>query len=240
MTKEEINTRLIEFIQETHDTVTIRLAKPENFEYLPGQFVTIDTHQFDTVKNTERGRKNGPRAYSIASPPTRNYLDITVKKEENGRLSSWFVNESDLKLGDAITIKGPFGSFVYNGHGDIVLLSAGSGIVPLRAMLWYVIDKNLPVSAHLLYSSKTRNDIIYGKELDAIQQPNVHIYHTLTREEWNGRKGRITEVMIKECVGDLNNKKYYICGSVPFTKDLEKILLTNNVPKEKIKTEGWG
>lgn len=57
----------------------------------------------------------------------------------------------------------------------------------------------------LLYSNKTKSDILVKEELDIFEQINTEhlkIYHTLTRHdetkegEWPGLKGRITEEMI--------------------------------------------
>lgn len=237
----ELTFPIEEVIQETEDTVTLRLKKTQQFDYFPGQFITIDIRQFKELENIERGKKVGPRAYSIGSSPTRDHVDITVKKEDKGRFSVWIVEEKPLKKGDFVTFKGPWGHFIYEeNYGDVVLIGAGSGIVPLKTILEYIADKKLKASATLLYSNKTQKDIIYKKELDSINSSNVKIHYTLTQEQWNGRTGRINEQMIKECVGDLQNKRYYLCGPMIFAKEIKEILIKKNVKQELIKVEAWG
>ena len=75
-------------IVETPDTATLVLfTGNERLDYLPGHFLTIDPHQFEGLERfiafleDLKGRKEPPRAYSMASSPHEKYLAVTVKEE---------------------------------------------------------------------------------------------------------------------------------------------------------------
>ena len=67
-------------IRETPDTVSILFDGPK-LNYLPGQFIMINYPLDDTFVK---------RAYSIASSPTQNHLQICVKEMPNGFVSKEF------------------------------------------------------------------------------------------------------------------------------------------------------
>jgi NAD(P)H-flavin reductase len=88
----------------------------------------------------------------------------------------------------------------------------------------------------LLYSNKTKSDILLKDELDHFAQNNaekIKIFHTLTRHsddkdgEWGGLKGRLTVDMIKSCGFPEPSEETLIgfCGPAAFNKSVEDILL---------------
>lgn len=228
--------KIKEIIKETKDAVTWQFEGSMN--YLPGQFITIDTKQFPQLQNAKVGRVNGPRAYSITWP-----FGITIKKEEQG-LFSTFVLENYLKVGDVIEIKGPFGFFKYSENSNVFLLGAGSGIVPLYTIICHILYNKIPVEAKLLYSNKTEDDMIFRKQLDklSLENENFEVLHTLTRsdESWSGCRGRIDIFLIEKIAKDLSKFVFYICGPSQFGNSLKEQLLKKGIPSEKIKMEAYG
>ena len=70
------------------DTTTLFLfAGNESLDYEAGHFCTIDPNQFGELEHfiayleDQKGSKEKPRAYSLASAPHERYLAITVKEE---------------------------------------------------------------------------------------------------------------------------------------------------------------
>ncbi len=234
-----------EVIQETHDTVTLRFgfSKEKRISFIPGQFVMM------AVGTEKEGKPTVvKRSYSVASSPTKDYLDLTIKAMPNGFISKQIQN---TKEGEQFEITGPFGHFAFNDKEmpEIVLIGAGSGISPLRCIIQYIQAKHLKTKAALIYSNKTPDDIIFKKELlemnDEIQ--NFTLYLTITRPEemenfrkWTGHTGRIDEAFLKECVSDVKKPFYFLCGPPEFVKSMETLLLELTVPKEKIKKEVYG
>src|SRR5882757_8009223 len=116
--------------------------------HLPGQHVDI--------RLTAEDGYQAQRSYSIASPPEDEFVTLTVERVENGEVSPYLVEE--LRSGDQFELRGPIGGyFVWTIAigGPLCLISAGSGIAPLMAMLRHRDKRNSRVPAVLLYSSRS-------------------------------------------------------------------------------------
>lgn len=225
---------------ETPDTKTFRLGKlnGQMFDYLPGQYITLSI----VIAGQEY-----KRSYSLASSPSRpRNVEITVKRESGGVVSNWL--NDNLKIGDILNLKGPFGKFSCVKHAPqkILFLAAGSGIVPIMSMLRWLVDTDARVDVQLLLSFRTPEDIIYGEELKLIaaHHTNIKLSITLTRDaiayrQWPGLAGRVNEKMLNEQVPDLPERTVYLCGPDAFMAECKKNLLQLAVPTEKIFCESF-
>ena len=225
-------------IRETHDTITWQFDG--SMDYLPGQFITLSVNQFPELL-TKPNVKLGSRAYSITWP-----FGITIKRENNGLFSNYAL-DGQVKEGDKIEIKGPFGNqFKYElPYTDVLLIGAGSGIVPLYTLLSFISDKKIPVQARLLLSNKTPDNIIFRKDLEMLGENynNIKIIHALTQyngDDWKGRTKRIDSELIQQTASELKDPTYFICGPNEFGKFFETELLKLGIRKDKLKRESWG
>ncbi|MBN2367909.1 oxidoreductase [Candidatus Woesearchaeota archaeon] len=230
MDEETINAEVINIIDETPDVKTFRLQPEHKLDFIPGQFVNIYVNIGKLVK----------RSYSIASSPSKEYIDLTIKKVQGGKLSPHMHDK--VKIGDKINISYPEGRFTFSEEDtNLVFVSAGCGIVPFMSIMRYSTEKKLNQKIILLYSSKTAQDIVYREELKSLEKENsnIKVFHTITREEWDGHTGRIDEAFIKETVGDIQKSTFYLCGSLEFVRTLVEILKEMGVQREKIKRDVW-
>lgn len=231
--------KVINVIEETPDTRTIRFEVDPSFSFKPGQFVMVNA---DVIVNGEK--KFIKRAYSISSSPfKKGYIDLTVKTYETGLVSKRLYF---MKKDETMEITGPFGHFIFdeNTHKHIALIGAGSGITPLMCMMRYIQDKNLNnIEVDIIYSSKTPDDIIFREEFLRNSKRNIKINLTITRpaekDTWK-LTGRIDEEMIKHCIKDINSPYYYVAGPTQMVEDTEKLLKSLGVKEEKIKLERFG
>jgi ferredoxin-NADP reductase len=94
--------------------------------YVPGQHIRLHGIGPD---------RSSWRSYTISGRRSDGQVRISVKRDLKGACSGWL--HDNLKVGDSLTISGPFGSFVQPPAIDrqITMLSAGIGITPLLAML---------------------------------------------------------------------------------------------------------
>src|ERR1044071_6679598 len=78
-------------VQETADTTTlVFFTGNDRLDYKAGHFLTIDPHQFEGLERfiafleDLKGKREPPRAYSMASRPPQKYLGGAVKEERYG------------------------------------------------------------------------------------------------------------------------------------------------------------
>jgi ferredoxin-NADP reductase len=207
--------------------------------HLPGQHVDI--------RLTGEDGYQAQRSYSIASPPESELLTLTVERVLGGEVSPYLVDE--LRPGDRFQLRGPIGGyFVWTVAtcGPLYLIAGGSGIVPLMAMLRHRKRHQAAVPALLLYSSRSLEDVIYRKELDAMAQhdPNLQIVYTLTRKQpdgWIGHRGRIDKEILADTPPALATEPLiFVCGPTPFVEHVSNLLVELGRDALTVKTERFG
>ncbi len=84
----QMEVMVAEAVPETADTTTLVLfTGNDRLDYRAGHFLTIDPHQFEGLERfiafleDLKGKREPPRAYSMASSPHEKYLAVTVKEE---------------------------------------------------------------------------------------------------------------------------------------------------------------
>lgn len=231
---------LVNLYDETPDTKTFRFDDQTGriFDYWPGQYLTLSL--------AINGREY-KRSYSLASSPSRpRLLEITVKRVSNGIVSNWL--NDHLHIDDVLTVKGPYGKFscMPNPPKKILFLAAGSGIVPIMAMLRWLTDTSAPADIRLLLSFRSPEDIIYRDELELMltRHDNISMDITLTTDriadhDWSGLTGRINEQMIRQAVPDLPERIVYLCGPDAFMAECKKSLMQLNLPAENLCYESY-
>ena len=226
--------RLIEVINETHDTKTFRFSlENARMDLLPGHFIMI---------NKMLDGKLVRRAYSISSSPLeKRFIDLTIKRVENGVFSNYMFDNA--QAGDIFGIDGPYGKFVYkDSDDDVLLLGAGCGAAPLRAILKYILEKKLDINVILLHSCRTPDDLLFRDELLKLEKENKNFRYaaTLTRvkgDEWKGCIGWISREMVEENVKNKDNTLFFVSGHVKFGNAMMEVLDELGVDKGKVKEE---
>ncbi|HVN70792.1 MAG TPA: FAD-binding oxidoreductase [Desulfomonilia bacterium] len=235
----KVRLRVSEIRQETNSTKTFRTVAQDGFlpPFQAGQYINVFV---------DAGGVRTSRPYSISSSPTQlGYYDITVRSMEDGFVSSYFLEE--VKVGDSFESTAPSGNFCHNPlfHGeDLVFLAGGSGITPFMSMIREVADRGLSRRIHLIYGSRDQDDVIFHDELKEITGRHGNIALSIVisdpSEGYQGVTGFITAELIKDVLGDLSGKMFYLCGpDVMYSfclKELEKL----GIKKRKIRTEVYG
>jgi NAD(P)H-flavin reductase len=235
----EFTAPIVQIREETPSTKTLVFdISGIDFDFYPGQYIMLKVPYPPTGEELKR-------AYSIASSPLqKEKLEITVKRKEGGKASVLLTTK--VKEGDTFFIKGPYGKFYWTEgmSSSIVLIGAGSGVVPLMSILRYIRDKRLhSVKATLLVSYTSYEEIIYREELENLStHANIKTIITLTRrapEGWKGYTGRINRDMVVSEVEDIPANLYYLCGPPKFVDDMKDMLLSLGVDGKQIKREKY-
>jgi ferredoxin-NADP reductase len=225
---------------ETPRVKTIRLAVSNWPGHLPGQHAD--------VRLTAEDGYRAQRSYSIASPPEAPELELTVERLDDGEVSPYLTGQ--LQPGDTIEVRGPIGGyFVWStaeARNPLLLVGGGSGVVPLMCMLRHRRLSGSSVPTVLLYSARTREDVIYQKELSDIvhSDPRFALRITLTRDHapgWSGSVGRIDLPTVQAQLQGLGGvADSFVCGSSGFVEAAAALLLKAGQPAEAIRTERFG
>jgi ferredoxin-NADP reductase len=232
--------RVISIRRETPRVKTIEFAVANWPGHLPGQHADVRL----TAENGYRAE----RSYSIASPPEVPTLELTVDRLDDGEVSPFLTGE--LQTGDSIQLRGPIGGyFVWSALAStrpLMLLAGGSGVVPLMCILRHRQLSRSTVPAALLYSSRTREEVIYHDELTALasKDPRFRLRLTLTRDSppgWSGLVGRIDLATIQTLLEDLGpGAQSFVCGPDGFVEAASTLLLQAGQPPETVRTERFG
>ncbi len=112
--------------------IGLTLVDPPGIRFAAGQFVSFEI---------DRAGSPFPatRPYSIASSPReRTSIELAFNRVPEGPGSSYLFG---LQNGDDTTFKGPVGSFILrDNERDVLFVATGTGIAPIRSMLWALAD----------------------------------------------------------------------------------------------------
>ncbi len=231
--------RVSEIIEETPFTKTFRLVNTNGPlpPFQAGQYVSLSM-EVDSIKTS--------RAYSIASAPSETgYFDLTVRRMEKGLVSNHLLDH--VKTGDPLVISGPKGTFHHNPiiHDDtLVLLGGGSGITPLMSMVRDTLKRGLKRTLYLIYGTRSSDDIIFHEELLQMAERHDNFSYISVLEQpddgYQGKTGYITGDVIREVVGDVTGKSFFICGPQAMYNFCMPELKKLGVPNRKIRKEMFG
>ena len=232
--------RIEKIIGETPTVRTFRLRSPGGgtlpFTFLPGQFLNIAFGIGGAWMN---------RSYSISSSPSqRDYLDLTVKREERGAVSRHIVDL--LKIGDEVEAGGPVGKFTFTGAEakSVVLIGAGVGVTPMMSIARYLTEQSWPGDIYFIYGCRAPADLIFGQEIAALElrNPKLHVAITMSKPtpEWKGARGRITKEFLLAAVPDLPSRRVQLCGPPTMMDAIKVLLIEVGVAPENLKTEAFG
>ncbi len=247
----EMEVMVADVIAETPDTATlVFFTGNDRLDYKAGHFLTIDPHQFEALARfisffeDVKGKREPPRAYSMASAPHERYLAVTVKEEQYVSgvtkypplLSPLLVKRTTRGMRLNVTgFTGPYTlpDDIESRTDHLVHVCAGSGSVPNFSMLKHALANHPKLKHTFLYSNKTWEDIIFRDALDQLARENaerLRVVHTLTRVEnpqvygATVRKGRIKPELLRELIPDASSCIVYACGPAigPFERQAAK------------------
>lgn len=212
------------------------VAGPLPFTFLPGQFLNV-------AFGIGGARMN--RSYSISSSPNlRDYVELSIKREERGAVSRHILDLVDV--GDEMEAGGPVGKFTFTGteSDSIVLISAGVGITPFMCTARYLTERSWPGDIYFFYQCRRPEDFIFEKALGelAIRNPKLHLVITMSKPapDWKGARGHLSKELLLQSVPNLASRRVHVCGPPAMMEETKAILLEIGVSPDFLKTEQFG
>lgn len=231
--------KVIRIEDETNDTrrFWIQVPELETFNFIPGQFVTLDLPIHEKVNKRWR-------SYSIASwPDNSNIFELIIVLDKQGAGTPYLFNE--VKVGSELTVRGPQGVFMLKEevlNKDIFMICTGTGIAPFRSMLHHINNNNLPHSnIYLIFGCRTKDTILYYNEMMKLREtmPGFFYLPTLSREIWEGNSGYVHPIYESLCK-EKKPASFYLCGWKGMIDEAKKRLIELGYDKKDINAEVYG
>lgn len=205
--------KIVEVSYITHNVKRFVLEKPKEFiQYTPGQAVSISIDK--------PGWEKEIRPFTFTSLSDWDFLEFIIKVYDDRKGVTSEIGK--MKVGDHFLLHNIFDAIEYKGPG--IFIAGGTGITPFIPIFRALhISGNLRNVA-LLYSNKTREDIILGEELfDMLGSAFMNVF---TREGVIGfRERKIDRKFLIENIGTFHHR-FYVCGPQSFTKDITDALVS--------------
>lgn len=220
--------KLIEFRDIAPDVrhFVFEVEDADKFAYVPGQFVSF-TAEIEGSPIT--------RAYSMASPPAGRCFDLCLNRVVEGNLSPYLF---DLQPGAEVQMTGPWGSFIFREPlRDSILVAAGTGVVPFRAMLHDRLSRDSSHQFTLIFGARYEGSLLYREEFEELarKHPNFRFWPTLSRPgpDWPGWTGHVQEHLF-EAIGERRDVNVFICGLKVMVDDVRSILKAHGFDRKQI------
>jgi benzoate/toluate 1,2-dioxygenase reductase component len=184
---------------------TVQLPADAGLTYLPGQYMNLIVP--DTTQT---------RSYSFSSMPRDGAVDFFVRNIPGGLMSTYLTQHS--KVGDAITMTGPVGSFYLRDiRRPVLFLAGGTGLAPFLAMLDVLRSAPSAHPIHMIYGVTNDADLVEVDKLAAFAAAIPGFtFATVVADQASSHplKGYVTHHLPDAALhgGDVD---LYLCGPPP-------------------------
>lgn len=168
--------------------------KKDSLELIPGQFIEVGIPNF------------GEAPFAAYLNPRGSNFQICIRQA--GALTSRL---HKAKIGDLVTIRGPYGNgFPQIKNKNLLLIGGGLGIIPLRPLI-VSTAKEKTTKTQVFYGARCYNELLFKNEFKQWKK-FVDLSVTLDVKDkcWSGYVGLITALFDKTKI--INNAVAIVCG----------------------------
>lgn len=204
----------------------VELPGGADLGHRPGQFVQLSI------------LGEGEAPISVASSPTRSgYFEMGVRRA--GRLTEAL---HQLSPGDGIGIRGPFGrpfDLERMAGMDLLLISGGCGLAPMRSLVQYVEDRPQEFGrVTLLYGAKSPEAVLFKEDVRRWESSERFACLTTVDgagegECWEGNVGEVTR-LIPPLEVDPGRTVAAVVGPPVMYRFVVEELASKGIPEERI------
>lgn len=206
-------TRVTLMEKKSDDVMLLTLQLPANdcFAYQAGQYV-----EFILRDGTRRSYSMANAPKTGAGGPTS--LELHIRHMPGGKFTDHVFGT--MKEKEILRLEGPFGSFFLRDDSEkpIVLLAAGTGFAPLKAIIEHMQQKGVTRPATLYWGGRRPSDLYLDTWVKSklTEMPHLRyvpvISDALVADDWTGRTGFVHQAVLQD-LPDLSGHQVYACGA---------------------------
>lgn len=213
-------------------------------KFIPGQYVNVCNPDKNWLC----------RPYSICNIPDKeeDKVQLYIRLVDGGRFTGWTFNE--MKEGDVLNLKGPFGAFQYQSAEDksLLFIARGAGFAPIKSIIEHVIEINPQRDITLYWGVTDTDDFCL---LEPVKRwlnidPNFHCILTARTVSPNFtspegvifHQGTVYNALANTYFEDLDlaNTDAYIAGPSKTIKEVINVLIIKGFSKDSMFVDSFG
>lgn len=218
----------------THDVKGVFIELPgSGIDFQAGQYINL------TIPGVD-----GPRAFSLANPPSQaNLAELHIRLVPGGKGTTWIHNS--LKTGDKLTLSGPYGRFLVRKSAarPMIFLAGGAGLSSPQSMVLDLLEQGCDLPMLLIHGVRSARDLYHHQLFTglAAAHPNLTYVPVLSEpkpdDQWDGETGYVHEALARRFDGMFAGRKAYLCGPPPMVEACIRALMQGRLFERDIYTE---
>jgi ferredoxin-NADP reductase len=208
LVKRDVRAEVTAVRHQTPKSATLTLCPNENWRGLrAGQFVGLSV-EIDGVRET--------RPYSPAGSQhaASGALELTVSTHPDGKVSRYL--REYARPGMIVGLIAAGGDFVLPDPRPerVLLISGGSGVTPVMAMLRTLCDEGFAGEIGFLNYARSLELALYGAELDQLvdRHHGLRVGRGFTRERGLSLSGRFRREHLRAVISEHSSAATFVCG----------------------------
>ena len=211
--KKRKTSTVLEIRKLTESTSVVRFQR-EDLQFEPGQYIRVGIEGDPEIRD-----------YSVYSGSNADYLEILVRRVEDGLVSKQMV---DLEIGEKVGIGGPYGHFKLTEKirpEPLLFIATGTGISPFHCFVDSYPDLNFQLLHGTALSAEAYEADFYGDRY----------IQCVSREEGGAFQGRVTDYLKNMDIAPDTNA--FLCGNCDMIYEAFDLLQDRGLPTAQIHTE---
>jgi len=208
LVKHDVRAEVTAVRQQTPRSATLTLRPNENWRGLrAGQFVGLSV-EIDGIRET---RPYSPAGSQHAADGA---LELTVSTHPDGKVSRYLRDHG--RPGMIVGLTQAEGDFVLGDPRPerVLMISGGSGITPVMAMLRTLCDEGFAGEIGFLNYARSSELALYGAELDQLadRRERLGVARGFTRGRGLALTGRFRREHLRAAISEHSSAATFVCG----------------------------
>ena len=214
MPKTKRQTSKVLAMRELTGSASVVRFERNDLKFEPGQYIRVGVEGDPEIRD-----------YSVYSGANSDHLEVLVRRVEDGLVSKQLC---DLKVGDEVSVGGPYGHFKLTAEvltKPLLFVSTGTGISPFHCF----VDSHADLDYCLLHGTS------YVAEAYESEYYGDKYFHCVSREKGGAFHGRVTDHLRSQEIG--LETEAFLCGNCDMIYEAFDLLQEKGLPTAQIHTE---